>query len=70
MQFKDQELLIDVSTAAIDTGGYGVFLTVTAEGGTELSTTFSYLGSCNSLYEAKSLAEIFAKNWVAENLFS
>ncbi|AWD32402.1 hypothetical protein CKSOR_00281 [Candidatus Kinetoplastibacterium sorsogonicusi] len=70
MQFKDQELLVDVSTAAIDTGGYGVFLTVTAEGGTEIGTTFSYLGSCESLYEARYLAENFAKNWVAENLLS
>ncbi len=68
MQHRDQEVLIDVSTAAIDTGGYGVLLTVTAEGGTELDTAFTYLGSCNSLYEARSLAESFAKDWVAENI--
>ena len=70
MQHREQEVLIDVSTAAMDTGGYGVFLTVTAEGGTEVDTTFSYLGACASLYEARGLAESFAKDWVAENIFS
>ncbi|UOF93938.1 MAG: hypothetical protein IR526_00950 [Bordetella sp.] len=66
---NEQEVLIDVSTAAMDTGGYGVFLTVTAEGGAEVSTAFSYLGLCSSLYEARGLAEIFARNWVAENIY-
>ena len=41
MQHRDQEVLIDVSTAAMDTGGYGVLLTVTAEGGTEVDAAFS-----------------------------
>ena len=42
MQHRDQEVLIDVSTAAMDTGGYGVLLTVTAEGGTEVDAAFSW----------------------------
>ncbi|WP_041186209.1 hypothetical protein [Candidatus Kinetoplastidibacterium desouzai] len=69
MQFCDQEILIDVSTAAVDTGGYGVFLTVTSEGGTEVDNVFSYLGDCSSLFEARNLAEIFAKKWIDENIF-
>ena len=48
MQHRDQEVLIDVSTAAMDTGGYGVLLTVTAEGGTEVDAAFSH-GNCASL---------------------
>jgi len=69
MQHHDQEVLIDVSTAAMDTGGYGVLLTVTAEGGTEVDAAFSYLGDCSSLHEARDRAEIFAQNWVEENIF-
>ncbi|CAM3765720.1 hypothetical protein [Bordetella tumulicola] len=69
MQHHDQEVLIDVSTAAMDTGGYGVLLTVTAEGGTEVDAAFSYLGSCSSMHEARDRAEIFAQNWVEENIF-
>ena len=69
MQHHDQEVLIDVSTAAMDTGGYGVLLTVTAEGGTEVDAGFSYLGDCASLHEARDRAEIFAQNWVEENIF-
>ena len=68
MQHQDQEVLIDVSTAAMDTGGYGVLLTVTAEGGTEVDAAFSYLGNCSSMHEARDRAEIFAQNWVEENI--
>lgn len=68
MQHQDQEVLIDVSTAAMDTGGYGVLLTVTAEGGTEVDAAFSYLGICSSLHEARDRAEVFAQNWVEENI--
>jgi hypothetical protein len=68
MQHQDQEVLIDVSTAAMDTGGYGVLLTVTAEGGTEIDAAFSYLGVCSSMYEARDRAETFAQNWVEENI--
>ncbi len=68
MHRRSQEVLIDVSTAAMDTGGYGVLLTITSEGGSEVSTAFSYLGTCSSLHEARNLAEIFAKSWVAENI--
>ncbi|MVW70967.1 MULTISPECIES: hypothetical protein [unclassified Bordetella] len=68
MQHHDQEVLIDVSTAAMDTGGYGVLLTVTAEGGTEVDAAFSYLGDCASLHEARDRAEIFAQDWLEENL--
>jgi len=69
MQHRDQEVLIDVSTAAMDTGGYGVLLTVTAEGGTEVDAAFSHLGNCAPLDEARDRAEIFAQNWVEENIF-
>ena len=62
MQHRDQEVLIDVSTAAMDTGGYGVLLTVTAEGGTEVDAAFSR-GNCASLDEARDRAELFAQNW-------
>ena len=68
MQHRDQEVLIDVSTAAMDTGGYGVLLTVTAEGGTEVDAAFSP-GNCASLDEARDRAELFAQNWVEENIF-
>ena len=70
MQHRDQHVLIDVSTAAMDTGGYGVLLTVTAEGGTEVDAAFSKLGVCASLDEARDLAEAFAHAWVAENIFA
>ena len=69
MQHRDQEVLIDVSTAAMDTGGYGVLLTVTAEGGTEVDAAFSP-GNCASLDEARDRAELFAQNWVEENIFA
>ena len=68
MQHRDQEVLIDVSTAAMDTGGYGVLLTVTAEGGTEVDAAFSR--NCASLDEARDRAELFAQNWVEENIAS
>lgn len=67
MPHRDQEVLIDVSTAALDTGGYGVHLTVTAEGGTQLESAFSYLGVCTSLQEAQDRAEAFAKDWLREH---
>jgi hypothetical protein len=70
MQYCDQAVLIDVSTAAMDTGGYGVLLTVTAESGTELDAAFSYLGRCSSIDEARDRAEAFAYDWVKENIFS
>lgn len=69
MQHHDQEVLIDVSTAAMDTGGYGVLLTVTAEGGTEVDTAFSYLGPCATLDEARDRAEAFALDWLQENVY-
>ena len=69
MQHRDQEVLIDVSTAAMDTGGYGVLLTVTAEGGTEVDAAFSYLGACESLDEARNRAEAFAQDWLRENIY-
>ncbi|SAI55251.1 Uncharacterised protein [Bordetella ansorpii] len=69
MQHHDQEVLIDVSTAAMDTGGYGVLLTVTAEGGTEVDAAFSYLGACASLDEARERAESFAMDWLQENVY-
>lgn len=70
MQLRDQEVLIDLSTAAMDTGGYGVLLTVTAEGGTEIDAAFSYLGQCASLDEARDRAESFAQDWLRENVYS
>ncbi|AKQ56101.1 MULTISPECIES: hypothetical protein [Bordetella] len=69
MQLRDQEVLIDLSTAAMDTGGYGVLLTVTAEGGTEIDAAFSYLGQCASLDEARDRAESFAQDWLRENVY-
>lgn len=69
MQLRDQEVLIDLSTAAMDTGGYGVLLTVTAEGGTEIDAAFSYLGTCASLDEARDRAETFAQDWLRENVY-
>ncbi len=69
MQLRDQEVLIDLSTAAMDTGGYGVLLTVTAEGGTEIDAAFSYLGQCVSLDEARDRAESFAQDWLRENVY-
>ncbi|OZI74509.1 hypothetical protein [Bordetella genomosp. 12] len=69
MQLRDQEVLIDLSTAAMDTGGYGVLLTVTAEGGTEIDAAFSYLGPCTSLDEARDRAESFAQDWLSENIY-
>ncbi len=69
MQLRDQEVLIDLSTAAMDTGGYGALLTVTAEGGTEIDAAFSYLGPCATLDEARVRAESFAKDWLSENIY-
>ena len=40
-----------------------------AEGGTEVDAAFSHLGNCASLDEARDRAEIFAQNWVEENIF-
>jgi hypothetical protein len=67
MPHRDQEVLIDVSTAALDTGGYGVHLVITSEGGSEVETAYSYLGHCASMHEARDRAEAFAKNWLREN---
>ncbi|AHV94081.1 hypothetical protein D554_2711 [Bordetella holmesii 30539] len=53
----------------MDTGGYGVLLTVTAEGGTEIDAAFSYLGPCASLDEARDRAESFAQDWLSENIY-
>ncbi|WZB61240.1 hypothetical protein WJ970_27835 [Achromobacter xylosoxidans] len=69
MQHRDQEVLIDVSTAAMDTGGYGVLLTVTAGAAPKWMPHFSHLGNCASLDEARDRAELFAQNWVEENIF-
>ncbi|AFZ83609.1 hypothetical protein BCUE_0532 [Candidatus Kinetoplastibacterium blastocrithidii TCC012E] len=70
MCFYSQDVLVDISTAAMDTGGYGVFLTITSDSGSKVDNVFSYLGDCESLYEAVSLAEIFANKWIDENLIS
>lgn len=66
--YSQDDILVDISTAAMDTGGYGVFLTITSDSGSEIDNVFSYLGDCGSLYEAVSLAEIFANKWIDENL--
>ncbi|AGF48299.1 hypothetical protein CONE_0523 [Candidatus Kinetoplastibacterium oncopeltii TCC290E] len=66
--YSQNDILVDISTAAMDTGGYGVFLKITSDSGSEIDNVFSYLGDCGSLYEAVNLAEIFANKWIDENL--